>query len=66
MLCPKCESKTKIWDTRTFKDASNNFTWVQRKHGCFTCEELFFSIEVTMETWVAMTAPKENATESTT
>ena len=59
MLCPECNSKTKVWDTRTYTDPNKHFVYVERKHECIECNSRFKTIELPMDTYI-----EEGALES--
>jgi transcriptional regulator NrdR family protein len=51
MLCPSCEEKTKVLETRQFYDKNFGFYYVERRRECLSCEKRFFSIEVNRDIW---------------
>jgi len=59
MLCGECESKTKIWDTRTFTDPNKHFVYTERKHECLGCGFRFKTIELPIDIYL-----EEGALES--
>jgi len=61
MLCEACKrSKTKILETRSHRDPDEDFQYVLRRHRCYSCEHVFWAIEVPIEVWVEQTKGEFN------
>jgi len=61
MLCPSCEEKTKVLETRQFYDKNFDFYYMERRRECLSCAERFFSIEIERHVWQRYINP-ENET----
>ena len=60
MICPTCESKSKVWDVRTYKtEEQDGYAYVQRRHECLSCGERYNSIQVSAEVWATLTNGSE-------
>jgi transcriptional regulator NrdR family protein len=59
MLCPLCNSRSKVWDTRAYFDQEKSFNYVERKQECLECDHRFITIEVTVDIWDAQTNASE-------
>lgn len=51
MLCPSCEEKTKVLETRQFYDKDGKFYYLDRRRECLSCGERFFSLEIPRDVW---------------
>lgn len=61
MICPTCECKTIVLETRNYKDNSGNFTYIERKRRCTKCNEKSTSIEIFYEVWETYYKPESNS-----
>lgn len=51
MLCPSCEERTKVLETRQFYDKDGGFYYLDRRRECLSCGERFFSLEIPRDVW---------------
>lgn len=51
MLCPSCEERTKVLETRQFYDKDGEFYYLDRRRECLSCGERFFSLEIPRDVW---------------
>lgn len=51
MLCPTCQCKTVVLETRRYTDNTGGFTYLERRRRCTECNEKSVSIEVFYEVW---------------
>jgi transcriptional regulator NrdR family protein len=51
MLCPSCEERTKVLETRQFYDKDGGFYYLDRRRECLSCGERFFSLEIPRDIW---------------
>lgn len=51
MLCPSCEERTKVLETRQFYDKNGGFYYLDRRRECLSCGERFFSLEIPRDVW---------------
>lgn len=51
MLCPSCEERTKVLETRQFYDKDVGFYYLDRKRECLSCNERFASLEIPYDIW---------------
>ena len=51
MLCPSCDERTKVLETRQFYDKDGGFYYLDRRRECLSCGERFFSLEIPRDVW---------------
>jgi transcriptional regulator NrdR family protein len=52
MICEACRrSKTKILDTRSHRDPGENFHYTLRRHRCYDCQHIFWTVELPTANW---------------
>jgi transcriptional regulator NrdR family protein len=52
MICESCQcSKTKILETRTNRDPDGGFHYCLRRHRCYACAYIFWTVELPTANW---------------
>lgn len=52
MICESCQrSKTKILETRTHRDPDEGFHYSLRRHRCYACAHIFWTVELPTDNW---------------
>jgi len=51
MKCLECGKKTKVLETRHYRDTDKEFEWVERRHACMECNWRMFTVEVPRFIW---------------
>lgn len=52
MICEACRrSKTKTLDTRSHRDPNGDFHYTLRRHRCYDCQHVFWTVEIPAANW---------------
>lgn len=47
MICPECQSKTYVYDTRQHYEPNHELVYMLRRRKCSSCETMFYTMEIT-------------------